>query len=64
MLACGKQQFIGYFMLLMLKNQLTAMRDWIDGLNGELDNVLDMLCTYLGQMQYFLIGSMKAMILQ
>ena len=64
MLAHGQQQFRSRFMLLMLKNQLTAMHDWLDGSNDELDNVLDMLCAYLGWMQYLLISSLNTMILQ
>ena len=64
MLARGQEQFTCRYMLLILRNQLTAMRGYLDGSNGELDNVLDMLYAHLGWMQYLLVGSLKTMILQ
>ena len=48
MLAHGQQQFTSRFMLLTLRNQLTTMHGWLVGLNGEMDNVLDMLYAHLG----------------
>ena len=61
---CMVTTVYGRYMILTLRNQLTATRGWLGGSNGEMDNVFDMLYVCIEQMQYFLVGSLKIMIIQ